>query len=198
MKLSLGFYVKSAVCTIWFWISGFQSSLVACGGRVPVLYRGGTVKIGTRLVVRGRVARSEIGAAPDAQLKIGDRVFINQGSSIAASHSITIGDDTHIGDFVAVYDSNYHQVDPYHPIQVAPVVIGVNVWLGRGVIVLPGSNIGDHTVVAAGSVVRGNLPPRVLAAGNPAQVVRVLQVPVGWRRSDLKILSHHDFELPAG
>jgi maltose O-acetyltransferase len=64
----------------------------------------------------------------------------------------------------------------------APVIIGANVWLGRGTVVLPGSNIGDHTVVAAGSVVIGDLPSCVLAAGNPAQVVRELRIPAGWRR----------------
>jgi acetyltransferase-like isoleucine patch superfamily enzyme len=48
--------------------------------------------------------------------------------------------------------------------------------------VLPGSEIGDHTVVAARSVVKGVLPPRVLATGNPAVVVRQLEIPDGWRR----------------
>lgn len=183
MKRSLAFYLKSTVCSVWFRLRGIQSSLVACDGRMPVLYCSGTVKIGKRLVVRGRVARCEIGAAtPDAHLKIGNRVFINQGASIAAACCIEIGDDTLIGDFAALYDSNYHHVDPCHPVRSAPVVIGTNVWLGRGVVVLPGSKVGDHTVVAAGSIVRGDLPPRVLAAGNPAQVVRELHIPVGWRR----------------
>jgi maltose O-acetyltransferase len=63
-----------------------------------------------------------------------------------------------------------------------PVIIGKNVWLGNGVLVLPGSEIGDHTVVAARSVVRSSLPPRVLAAGNPARVIRQLDIPEGWRR----------------
>ena len=64
-----------------------------------------------------------------------------------------------------------------------PVSIGKNVWLGNGVLVLPGSAIGGHTVVAARSVVRGALPPRVLAAGNPAKVVRQLEnITEGWRR----------------
>lgn len=184
MKKSLNFYLKSAVCSAWFRAHGFHSSLVACDGRLPVLYRsGGTVKIGKQLMLRSRIARSEIGAAPDAQIRIGDRVFINQGVSIAASQSIEIGDDTMIGDFVAIYDLNFHQVDPEHPKVSSPVTIGTNVWLGRGVLVLPGSKIGDHTVVAAQSVVRGSLPPRVLAAGNPAKVVRELNIPDGWRRS---------------
>jgi acetyltransferase-like isoleucine patch superfamily enzyme len=51
--------------------------------------------------------------------------------------------------------------------------------------VLPGSEIGDHTVVAAQSVVRGVLPDRVLAAGNPAKVIRKLEnIPDGWRRGN--------------
>jgi acetyltransferase-like isoleucine patch superfamily enzyme len=182
MKRSPAFYIRSAACTAWFRVNGIQSSLVACEGRMPVLYGNGTVQIGGRLAVRGRIARCEIGAAPNARLEIGERVFINQGATIVARHSIEVGDDTQIGDFAAVYDSNYHRVDPYHPVQSAAVVIGANVWLGRGVVVLPGSHVGDHTVVAAGSIVRGDLPPRVLAAGNPAQVVRELRIPAGWRR----------------
>jgi acetyltransferase-like isoleucine patch superfamily enzyme len=109
-------------------------------------------------------------------------VFLNQGVVIAAKESIEIGDDSLIGDFSAIYDSNYHQLDPSHPDKPRPVTIGKNVWLGNGVLVLPGSQIGDHTVVAARSVVKGTLPPRVLAAGNPAVVVRQLEIPDGWRR----------------
>jgi acetyltransferase-like isoleucine patch superfamily enzyme len=183
VKRSLALYIRSATCSAWFRMNGVQSGLVACDGRIPVLYSRGTVKICGRLVVRGRVARCELGALPNAQLEIGKRVFINQGATIVASHSIKVGDDTRIGDFAAIYDSNYHSVDPCHPVKHAPVVIGVNVWLGRGVVVLPGSSVGDHTVVAAGSIVSGKLPPCVLAVGNPAQVVRELRIPVDWRRA---------------
>ena len=128
-------------------------------------------------MIRGHVAPCEISARGNAQLLIGDRVFLNQGVVIAAKESIEIGDDTLIGDFSAIYDSNYHQLDPSHPDKPRPVTIGKNVWLGNGVLVLPGSQIGDHTVVAARSVVKGSLPPRVLAAGNPAVVVRQLEIP---------------------
>jgi len=55
-----------------------------------------------------------------------------------------------------------------------PIVIGDNVWLGGGVIVLPGVTIGSDTVVGAGSVVTRDLPAGVLALGNPARVVRTL------------------------
>jgi acetyltransferase-like isoleucine patch superfamily enzyme len=182
MKKTPYLYIKSAVCTAWFRLHGFQTSLVACDGRLPVLTGGGTIRIGRRFVIRGRVAPCELTAEAHAQLLIGDRVFLNQGVVIAAKESIEIGDDTLIGDFSAIYDSNYHQLDPSHPDKPRPVTIGKNVWLGSGVLVLPGSRIGDHTVVAARSVVKGNLPPRVLAAGNPAVVVRELEIPEGWRR----------------
>jgi acetyltransferase-like isoleucine patch superfamily enzyme len=175
-------YLKSAICSVWFRICGIKSTLVTCDGRLPFLYRGGTVAIGSRLAVRGRIARCEIGARRNARLRIGERVFINQGASIVATCSIEIGDDVRIGDFVAIYDSNFHRVDPYHPVNSAAVTIGSNVWLSRGVVVLPGCKVGDHTVVTAGSIVRGDLPPCVLAGGNPAQVIRQLNVPSGWRR----------------
>ncbi len=182
MKKSLTFYFRSAVCTAWFRLHGFQSTLVACDGYLPVLDGAGTVRIGKRFVVRGRVARSEISSSKNAEIRIGNRVFLNQGVVISASQSIEIGDDSLIGDFSAIYDSNYHCVDPEHPDVPRPVTIGKNVWLGNGVLVLPGSEIGDHTVVAARSVVRSCLPPRVLAAGNPAKVIRQLDIPDGWRR----------------
>ena len=54
-------------------------------------------------------------------------------------------------------------------------MIGDNVWLGGGVIVLPGVTIGDNTVVGAGSVVVRDLPPDVVAVGNPARVVRPVE-----------------------
>jgi acetyltransferase-like isoleucine patch superfamily enzyme len=174
--------LRSAACSLKFRLHGFRASLIACDGRLPVLSGHGTIRIGRRFVIRGQVARCEISADEGAQLLIGNRVFVNQGVVIAARESIEIGDDTLIGDFSAIYDSNWHQLDPAHPNKPRPVTIGRNVWLGNGVLVLPGSEIGDHTVVAARSVVKGVLPPRVLAAGNPAVAVRELEIPDGWRR----------------
>jgi acetyltransferase-like isoleucine patch superfamily enzyme len=183
---SPAFYFKSALCSAWFRLRGVKSSAVACEGRLPVLYTRGTFKAGWRFMVRGYTIPPEIGAKNrDARLQIGDRVFINQGASVVAACYIEIGDDCLIGDFAAVLDTNWHQLDSDSPTRSAPVVIGNNVWLCRGVTVLPGSKIGDHTVVAAGSVVKGDLPPRVLAAGNPAQVVRELTISDGWRRPDV-------------
>lgn len=177
-------YLKSAICTARFRMRGVQCSVVSCEGHLPVLYSEGDVKIGKRFSMRGPLLGCELGAQPGASIEIGDRVFINQGATVVAFKHIEIGNDTLIGEFSAIYDSNHHGLDPDHPTRSAPIIIGNNVWLSRGVIVLPGSKIGDHTVVAANSVVKGDLPPCVLAAGNPAQVVRKLDIPEGYSRHE--------------
>lgn len=59
----------------------------------------------------------------------------------------------------------------------SPITIGDNVWLGGGVIVLPGVTIGDNTVVGSGAVVTKDLPANVVAVGNPARIVRHLDGP---------------------
>lgn len=185
MNKSLLFYPRSVICSVWFRLNGFQSGLVGCDGRLPVIDGSGTVRLGNRFVVRGRVAAAEIAARKTGRIEIGDRTFLNQGAVIAAEGIVKIGDDCQIGDFSAIYDSNYHRLEPDLPDEARPVTIGNNVWLGRNVLVLPGSEIGDHTVVAAQSVVRGILPDRVLAAGNPAKVIRKLEnIPDGWRRGN--------------
>lgn len=183
MQHNLRLLFKSAVCTFLFKVRGIQCSQVGCDGRLPGVYSRGKVTIGKRFGVRGGMLPCELGAAVStAYLHIGNRVFINSGASVVAYCGIEIGDDSLIGDFVTIYDTNHHSLDSDHPQKFAPVIIGANVWLGRNVTVLPGSKIGDYTVVASGSVVNGDLPPRVLAAGNPAQPVKELRIAEGWHR----------------
>ena len=88
---------------------------------------------------------------------------------------ITIGDDVQIG-------PNVQLLTPTHPLDAhlrrekweaaEPITIGSNVWLGGGVIVLPGVTIGQNSVVGAGAVVTRDLPDNVVAMGIPARVVR--------------------------
>jgi maltose O-acetyltransferase len=59
----------------------------------------------------------------------------------------------------------------------APVTIGSGVWLGGGAIVCPGVTIGSGTTVGAGSVVVGDIPPGVVAVGNPCRVIRTVEAP---------------------
>lgn len=111
------------------------------------------------------------------QIRVGDRTFINYGAVILDCAAVTIGDDVQIGPSVQLLTAT-------HPLEAsarrtgyesaAPITIGFGAWLGGGVIVCPGVTVGDETVVGAGAVVTADLPPRVLAYGNPARIIRDL------------------------
>jgi acetyltransferase-like isoleucine patch superfamily enzyme len=174
--------VQSVRCSAKLRRHGVRRARVTCEGRLPIIRGGGEVRLG-RVALRGSTVPVEIGALNGGSLTIGDDVFINQGATVVATLSISIGDGSRIGDYVALYDSDYHPLDESGPTTRSAVVIGRNVWLARGVIVLPGAVIGDHSVIAAGSLVRGEIPPRVLAAGNPIRVVREITASDGWRRT---------------
>ncbi|MDB4997357.1 MAG: galactoside O-acetyltransferase [Myxococcaceae bacterium] len=109
------------------------------------------------------------------QIHIGARTFVNFNLVALDVGRITIGDDVQIGPNVQLLTPT-HPTDPEPrraKLEAAkPIVIGHNVWLGGGVIVCPGVTIGDDTVVGAGAVVVRDLPPRVIAVGNPARIVR--------------------------
>jgi acetyltransferase-like isoleucine patch superfamily enzyme len=181
MPEKLRLAVQSLRCAALLRRHGVRARLVTCEGRLPVVHGGGDVHLG-RLALRGSIAPVEIGALSGGSLRVGDRVFVNQGASLVAALSIEIGDDARIGDFAAVYDSDYHPVEQGAEVRRAPVRIGANAWLGRSAIVLPGVTVGEHAVVAAGAVVTRDVAPRTLVAGNPAKVVRELRADDGWRR----------------
>jgi acetyltransferase-like isoleucine patch superfamily enzyme len=131
----------------------------------------------------GMVPGQDLGAVP--VLRIGDRCVIGRGSHIVAHHSIQIGDDVYTGPYVYVTDQNHGYSDPEIPIgrQIptnTAVSIGSGSWLGAGVIILPGACIGRNVVVAAGSVVRGQVPDRCVVAGVPARIVREYVAGNGW------------------
>lgn len=120
---------------------------------------------------------------------IGDRSLIGRGSGIVGHERVTIGDDVFTGHHVYITDANHGYEDPEVPIgrqfaPSAPVTIGDGSWLGHGTIVLPGSRIGRHVVVGAGSVVTDDLPDRCVAVGNPARVIRRHVPGKGWVASD--------------
>ena len=109
--------------------------------------------------------------------------YTHFGSNVYANFNLTLVDDTDIfvGDNVmfgpnVVIATAGHPVDPPLREKVAqfniPVRIGRNVWIGAGAIVLPGVTIGDNAVVGAGSVVTKDIPPNVVAVGNPCRVLR--------------------------
>ena len=110
-----------------------------------------------------------------SQIQIGDQVAINFNCVVLDCASVRIGDHALLGPSVQVYTAE-HPVDPgerRRGLESAEAVkIEENVWIGGGAIICPGVTIGADTTVGAGSVVVRDLPPGVLAVGNPCRVVR--------------------------
>lgn len=108
---------------------------------------------------------------------VGENFFANVNLVILDAAKVIIGNNVFIAPNVGIYTAG-------HPEDVAmrragieyakPVTIGDDVWIGGGVQVCPGVTIGEASIIGAGSVVTHDIPPRVIAAGNPAKVIREL------------------------
>jgi acetyltransferase-like isoleucine patch superfamily enzyme len=120
-------------------------------------------------------------------IRVGKRVFINQGCMLMDIGGIDIGDDVMLGPAVRLITSG-HPLDPglrRRQIVAAPIGIDSNAWLGAGATVLHGVTVGRDSVVAAGAVVTRDVPPATLVAGVPARVVRSVAAAGTERSEDL-------------
>jgi maltose O-acetyltransferase len=113
-------------------------------------------------------------------ITVGSGTFVNYGLTALDVAPITIGNDVQIGPNVQLLTPT-HPIDPdlrRNKLEAAmPIVIGDNVWLGGGVVVLPGVTIGENSVVGAGSVVTRDVAANSVAVGNPARVIRSIPAP---------------------
>jgi acetyltransferase-like isoleucine patch superfamily enzyme len=129
------------------------------------------------------------------EIIIGSNSFIGEGSRIYSVLSVIIGNNVQIAHNVNIFDSNIHSLDPIkrqqefitnttegfkqiNDLREKEIVIGDNVWVGAGCFILKGVTIGENTVVGAGSIVVKDLPPNVMAAGNPAKIIKSLTPPL--------------------
>ncbi|MDQ0890861.1 acetyltransferase-like isoleucine patch superfamily enzyme [Paenibacillus sp. V4I9] len=125
-----------------------------------------------RMEVHYRIPEGPIGS-----LRIGNRVVIGQRVNISCCESLTIGDDVTIAAGCYISDNN-HGINPSgpnymaQPLSSARTEIGSGVWLGQNVAILAGSKIGERSIIGAGSIVTGEIPPYSIAVGSPARVIK--------------------------
>ena len=157
-----------------------------------VIYNERYLRIGENTMVGPNTAITA-GMAPtqvmptDPVVSIGSRCIIGRGSHIVGHWSIEIGDDIQTGPYVYITDQNHSYLDPDQPIgrqwpTEAAVTIGSGSWLGANVTILPGTELGINTVVAAGAVVTGAFPDHCVLGGVPARILRRYVPGEGWIR----------------
>jgi len=161
------------------------------GRPIMQIHPGSRVIIGDRVVLVSNSRRCSTANlygpcrlqtdSDSSSILIGHGSGLNGVSIWCRSTSITIGSHVALGPNVAIMDSPAHHLwppearDSYPGVELdEPVFLGDRVWVGNGALILPGSTVGENSVIAARSVVAGEIPANCLAAGVPAKVVRLL------------------------
>lgn len=170
---------------------------------VPVIFnkRGAKLRIGDHVTIKSSFLSNLVGLysrtiivtrIPGAEIEIGDHVGIS-GATIYARKSIKIGDRTCIGGNCKILDNDFHPIETHKRnvlingaapedgeqadwIGTKSIEIGKDCFIGCNSIILKGTVLGDGCVVGAGAVVSGNFDDNCVIAGNPARVIKKLQV----------------------
>jgi acetyltransferase-like isoleucine patch superfamily enzyme len=187
------FHISIREAGIWlrrfFWNEPLFRSCCETIGRglrmeeLPYIVGTGRIVLGEKVRLSGK---SSISFGPPIfglpELVIGDNTFIGHACGFNAGRSIRIGRSCLLATGVLIYDADGHPLDAKRrragestpPDAIASVVIGDDVWVGNGALILKGVTIGDGAVIAARSVVTKDVPPDTIVAGNPARVIKEL------------------------
>lgn len=111
-----------------------------------------------------------------ANVKIGNHVFINHSLTVMARGGIEIEDHVMIGPGASLLTAN-HDLYDHQVLLCGKVTIKKNAWIGAKAMILPGVTVGENAVVAGGSVVTKDVEPYTVVAGNPAHVLKRLDMP---------------------
>ena len=130
---------------------------------VIILHRKSNIQFGKRISIH---SFSSIEVNNNAQMLIGSNVKVNTGCKFVCRERIEIGEGTEFGPNVLIYDHDHDFRVPggikTRQYKTTPVIIGKNVWVGAGSIILRGTRIGDNAVIAAGSIVKQDVPSNTI------------------------------------
>lgn len=115
-------------------------------------------------------------------LKIGNNTTIGYNTMISVNERVEIGNNVMIAHNCFIADCDGHPLDPMRRMnhesvtidEVKPIIIGNNVWVGSGTVILKGTEIGDNTVISSNSVISGKILPNKIMMGIPARAIKSL------------------------
>jgi acetyltransferase-like isoleucine patch superfamily enzyme len=141
----------------------------------PHIHNRGRIDIGSGVRLNSNWAPLELVTGPNGAIEIADGVYINYGTLISAQQRVRIGANVMVGNYSIIADTDIPGIAepagaPY--MEPRPVEIGDGAWLAARVTVLPGARIGPGAVIAAGSVVAGDIPAGAVAGGIPARLLK--------------------------
>jgi acetyltransferase-like isoleucine patch superfamily enzyme len=143
--------------------------------RRPHVENRGRIVIGSRVRLNSTWAPVELVTGPEGIIEIADGVFINYGTLISAQTRVRIGENVMVGNYSIIADTEIPGIGepPGAPlVESRAVEIGDGAWIASRVTVLPGARIGAGAVIAAGSIVSGDIPAGAVAGGIPARILR--------------------------
>jgi acetyltransferase-like isoleucine patch superfamily enzyme len=140
------------------------------------LHERGKLEIGSNTIIEKEGILNIQGSC-----KIGSNGYFSVRFLLGCSKSVIIGNNVAVGPNVVIVDTNKNYSNFSLPIAVQGeksigIKVGADCWIGANSVLLPGTVLGNHVVVGAGSVVRGVFPGNVMIAGSPAKILRVLDL----------------------
>lgn len=190
----IGVYAGEAINLLYKWLILVPVIRAVCTEvgpglrieRMPYIRGTGEIRIGEQVYLSGKIGIGLSGRSPTVvpTLVIGDGTFIGHECSFNLRHGIHIGQQCLLAGGIVIQDNDGHPIDavarragePAPETAVAAVTIGDGVWIGRRSMILKGVTLGENAIVGAGSVVLHDVPANTIVAGNPARVIRYLEL----------------------
>lgn len=170
--------IKKANLFIYLYLQSFVNIFpdFYLGNRLRYLF----YKIYLKKVGKGVIFNAKIHLEVPEKIEVGNNSSINRLCWFSGGGGLFIGDNVLIGPNVIIHSANHNYSKKNVPIRLQghnfkKVVIMDNVWIGAGVIILPGVIINKNSVVAAGSVVTKNVPESVIVGGVPAKIIKKIE-----------------------
>jgi acetyltransferase-like isoleucine patch superfamily enzyme len=178
--------VRYKIGQVWSWATSAigariwlrDCDVVGAGARAwwrPNIQNRGRIVMGNGVRINSHWAPVELVTGPSGVIDLADGVYLNYGTLVSAQSRVRIGVDVMVGNYSIIGDTDIPGIDQPEggpAVEARDIEIGDYAWLAARVTVLPGTRIGAGAVIAAGSVVAGEIPAGAVAGGIPARVLR--------------------------